>query len=344
MASENRPEIGIAVVGTGVMGADHLRRIPESIAGARVVAVVDADPIRAEEAAKLAPGAKVAGSLTEALDRGDVDGVLIATPGSTHYPIVMEALNAGVPILCEKPLTEDAISAKKIVDAETELGKRLIQVGFMRRFDRQYKEVKSAICGGELGDALVGRFVHRLEVAPPRFAEEDLIPESSVHEFDTARWLFDEEVASVEVLKPRNNRFAAAGLPGPQLLVIRMVSQGIIVVEANLDCSYGYEVSGEITLEKGTLEFGRPDGVTYRQKRSVSHCVPPDFRGRFLDAYNDEIQAWVDGIHANRITGPSAWDGYAATVVVETGVRAQRSGKIEPVNLPEKPDFYTQTD
>ncbi|MFV0435422.1 MAG: Gfo/Idh/MocA family protein [Leucobacter sp.] len=337
---ENSSEVGIVVVGTGMMGTDHLQRIPRSIAGARVVTVVDADPARAERAVELAPGARTAASLTEALDHGDVGGVLIATPGSTHYPLVMEALEARIPILCEKPLTEDAASSWEILEAEMGGGERLIQVGFMRRFDRHHLEAKSVIAEGELGDPLIGRFVHRLDVAAPGFPEGFLIPESTVHEFDTARWFFDDEIRSIRVLKPRHNGFAKEGLKGPQLIVVTMNSGAISFVESNLDCAYGYEVSGEITLERGTVEYGRPSGASSRRDGQIASPVTQNYRERFAGAYTGEIQAWVDGIRAGDISGPSAWDGYAATVAVEAGVRAQATGEEVPVFLPERPEFY----
>lgn len=338
--TDTADELGIAVVGTGMMGTDHLRRIPQCIAGARVVTVVDADPARAEAAVKLAPGARTASSFSEALSHGDVGGVLIATPGDSHHDLVLEALEARVPVLCEKPLTTEATTSWDIVQAEIAGGQRLIQVGFMRRFDRQYLDVHRVIDAGDLGAPLVGRFVHRLDVAPPRFAEADLIPEAVVHEFDTARWLFDDEVYSIQVLKPRANSAATQALAGPQLIVVTMAAGAVVVVEANMDSHYGYEVSGEITLEKGTLEFGRPTGVTARTAGHLSSAVTPDYRARFVEAYNAEIQAWVDGIRAGRLSGPSAWDGYAATVVVDAGVAAQDSGLTEVVTLPAKPDFY----
>ncbi|MGV9863510.1 Gfo/Idh/MocA family protein [Rhodococcus koreensis] len=342
MASVDTSELGIVVVGTGMMGTDHLRRIPQSIAGARVVTVVDADSARAAAAVKLAPGARTAASLTEALSHGDVGGVLIATPGDSHHALVLEALEARIPVLCEKPLTTDAATSRLIVEAEIAAGQRLIQVGFMRRFDKQFLEVKNAIRDGGLGSALVGRFVHRLDVAPPRFTEADLIPEAVVHEFDTARWLFDDEIESVEVLKPRANAHATQQLAGPQLIVIRLAAGGIVVVDANMDSHYGYEVSGEITLEKGTVEFGRPSGVTYRRSGALTSDVTPDYRARFVDAYNAEIQAFVDGVRDGHLPGPSAWDGYVATVVVDAGVAAQQSGKVETVSLPDKPAFYAE--
>lgn len=118
MTSGDTSSLGIVVAGTGVMGADHLRRIPWSIAGAHVVTVVDTDAARAAEAVKLAPGARTAASLTEALSCGDVGGVLIATPGDRHHSLVLEALKARVPVLCEKPLTTDAVTSLEIVEAE----------------------------------------------------------------------------------------------------------------------------------------------------------------------------------------------------------------------------------
>jgi myo-inositol 2-dehydrogenase/D-chiro-inositol 1-dehydrogenase len=130
----------VAVVGAGMMGADHVRRITAKISNADVVAVVDPDASRAAAAAALAPGAITAASFEEALDATEIDGVIIATPGFLHEPILVTALERGLAVLCEKPLTTSAEDSLRIVELEQEHTSRpMIQVGFMRRFDSGYQ-------------------------------------------------------------------------------------------------------------------------------------------------------------------------------------------------------------
>ena len=128
----------VAVIGAGRMGADHIQRLNTRIHGAEVAAVVDVDLARAQAAIEGIPGAVALADADEALNNGDVNAVLIATPGFLHEDILLKAIAKDIPILCEKPLTPDAASAWKIVQAEEQLGRQRIQVGFMRRFDAEY--------------------------------------------------------------------------------------------------------------------------------------------------------------------------------------------------------------
>ena len=154
-------DLRVGVVGAGLMGADHIIRIQERIAGAVVTAVIDPDTAKADAAAATAPGSVVFGSLGDAIAANAMDAVLIATPGVFHFPDLQAVIAAGLPTLCEKPLTPDAESALQIVDAEVAGGKQLIQVGFMRRFDPGYMELRDIVAGQPYGDLLALRCQHR---------------------------------------------------------------------------------------------------------------------------------------------------------------------------------------
>ena len=101
----------VAVIGAGRMGADHIQRLNTRIHGAEVAAVVDVDLARAQAAIEGIPGAVALADAEEALNNGDVNAVLIATPGFLHEDILLKAIAKDIPILCEKPLTPDAESS-----------------------------------------------------------------------------------------------------------------------------------------------------------------------------------------------------------------------------------------
>ncbi|MBC7724944.1 MAG: Gfo/Idh/MocA family oxidoreductase, partial [Burkholderiaceae bacterium] len=147
-------ELRIAVVGAGLMGADHVARITHRIVGARVSAIVEPDAGRAAAALDLAPGSGHFPLLEDAIASGEIDAVLVATPGQFHEPVLMPAIAAGLPILCEKPLTPDPESALRVLAAEQAGGKKLIQVGFMRRFDREYAQLRALIESDRTGALL----------------------------------------------------------------------------------------------------------------------------------------------------------------------------------------------
>src|SRR6185437_10635160 len=144
-------DLRIAVLGVGVMGADHVARITSRISNARVVVIND---YQAEEVAASVPGARVAGDPLDAIADPDVDAVVLATPGPTHEKQLLACLEHGKPVMCEKPLTTDVATSLEVVKREAELGKKLIQVGFMRRFDHEYEQLKLLIDGGEFGQPL----------------------------------------------------------------------------------------------------------------------------------------------------------------------------------------------
>jgi myo-inositol 2-dehydrogenase/D-chiro-inositol 1-dehydrogenase len=75
---------------------------------------------------------------------------------------------------------------------------------------------------------------------------------------------------------------------------------------------------------------------------SVHEDVPLDYLVRFADAYDRELQSWVDATRRGLVAGPSVWDGYASSVVAEAGVRAQESGGRVTVELAPRPDLYTE--
>src|SRR6478609_3235917 len=159
----------VAVIGAGRMGADHIQRLNKRIHGAEVAAVVDVDLARAQAAIEGIPGAVALADAEEALNNGDVNAVLIATPGFLHEDILLKAIAKDIPILCEKPLTPDAQSSWKIVEAEQKLGHKRIQVGFMRRFDAEDAVLGNIIHNSELGDPLMLHHQPRTATTPAGF-------------------------------------------------------------------------------------------------------------------------------------------------------------------------------
>jgi myo-inositol 2-dehydrogenase/D-chiro-inositol 1-dehydrogenase len=148
---------------------------------------VDVDISRAKQAAQTVPSAVAFADIREALSLRNVNAVLIATPGFLHEEAVAQIGERDVPILCEKPLTLDAASSWRIVEAEQRFGKKRIQVGFMRRFDIEYLRLQSLIGSAELGNLLMLHCAHRNPEVPPEFTNEMLISDSVAHEFDIIR-------------------------------------------------------------------------------------------------------------------------------------------------------------
>ena len=330
----------VAVIGAGRMGVDHIKRLSTRIHGAEVAAVVDVDLARAQAAIEGIDGAAALSSADEALNNGDVNAVLIATPGFLHEEILYKALEKDFPILCEKPLTPDAESAWKVVQAELALGHKRIQVGFMRRFDAEYSALGSIIRNSELGELLMLHHQHRNPSTPEGFTNEMLINDSVVHEFDAIRYFTGEEITSVQVRLGKPTRNAPNGQHDPQHVLLETESGVLADVEIYVNAKFGYQVATQASFEDGIVSIGGDSGPYIQSAGKWGGSVTPGFEERFGAAYDVEIQAWVDAALRGEIGGPTAWDGYATAACCEAGVEAQKSGEKVKVQLNTKPDLY----
>lgn len=336
-------ELRVGVVGAGVMGADHVARLTTTTAGARVSAIIETDPQRAATAAGLAPGAAVFTRIEDALDAGALDAVLVATPGGFREPVLLPALEAGLPTLCEKPLTQDPESARRITEAEQRGGRRLIQVGFQRRFDPHYRQLRELIAAGTAGDLLMLRCAHRNPSVPDFYVQRMLINDSVVHEFDIVPWLAGSALTSVEVKYAKRNAQGPERLREP-ILVLMQLDTGVLAdVEMNVSVRFGYQVATEAVFERGIARIGQPEGLQLWQDGAFRIAEHQTYTTRFKQAYDLEVQAWVDAAGRGTTAGPSAWDGYKVAVACAAGVKALESGGAVPVELPETPAFYAAT-
>jgi myo-inositol 2-dehydrogenase/D-chiro-inositol 1-dehydrogenase len=336
----NDGDLRIAVVGAGMMGSDHVARITGRISGACVASIVEPDAERGKAAAATAPGAAVRRDIREALDQDRLDAVVIATPGPFHEQVLLPALEAGVAILCEKPLTPDSESSLRILEAEQRLDGPRIQVGFMRRFDAEYVALRELIASGDLGALLVMHCAHRNPSAPPGFTDAMLITDSVVHEIDVVPWLAAERIIAVDVRKPLRNSLAPAGLHDPQLVFLELESGVIATVEINVSAQFGYQVTTEAVFERGVAEIGKTAGLKQWRDARWTGAEHMSFKTRFGPAFDTEIQRWVDAVQRGTIDGATAWDGYLAAAACEAGVAAQKTGRRVEVKAVARPDFY----
>jgi myo-inositol 2-dehydrogenase/D-chiro-inositol 1-dehydrogenase len=326
-------DLRVAVLGVGIMGADHVARLDTKISGARVAVVNDFVTEKADALAATIEGCRAVADPLDAIADPEVDAVVLATPGPTHEKQLLACLEHGKPVLCEKPLTTDVATSLEVVKREAELGKRLIQVGFMRRFDHEYTALKAMLDSGELGRALVLHCAHRNPAVPPSFDSAMVVRDSLVHEVDVTRFLFDEEIVSIQIITPSANPGAPEGLADPQIAVMRTASGRHVDVELFVTTGVAYEVRTEVVAEKGSAMIGLDVGLVRKTAPgNWGGQLTPGFRERFGQAYDTEFQRWVDAVHAGtNVDGPTAWDGYAAAAVCEAGVQSLGSG--QPVEV-----------
>ena len=329
----------IGVVGTGMMGQDHIQRLAASILRVEVVAVSD---VNLEQAKRIGDsvGARVYSDGHELVGDDQVQAVLIASPGFTHEEFTLACLAADKPVLCEKPLAPTIDACLRVLEAEATKPRRLIQVGFMRRYDAGFRAMKDGLDEGQVGQALLLHCRHRNPAVPPGFTSDMMITDSVVHDIDVTRWLLGQEIVAATVYKARRSSKAPEGLQDPQMVLLETAEGVLVDVESFVSCQFGYDIRYELVGETGTLSLGEVAGVLVRQEFQYHGPIPADYRERFGDAYQHELQEWVDGVLAGQITGPSAWDGYATTAVAEAAVESQTRGDRVPVELAKRPALY----
>ncbi|MFD8143428.1 Gfo/Idh/MocA family protein [Streptomyces sp. NPDC059708] len=332
--------LGIAVIGTGRMGADHVRRIGDTVGGARVVAVADPDGERVKAVAAGLEGASAFTDPAAAIAAPGVDAVLIASPGPAHEEAILHALERELPVLCEKPLTPDPEGALRVLEAERKVGRRLVQVGFMRRFDAEYERLKELLDGGGIGRPLFLHCRHRNASSPSFFTSDMLISDSVVHEVDAARWLLGQEVTAVTVLSPTPSSAAPEGLRDPRLVLLETSGGALVDVEIFVNCGFGYQVRCEAVGESGSASIGDGHAMVVQSGGRWGGEITQDFTTRFADAYDRQVRRWVAAAARGRVDGPDAWDGYAAAAVSEAGLAAARDGVRTEVRLVERPELY----
>jgi myo-inositol 2-dehydrogenase/D-chiro-inositol 1-dehydrogenase len=332
--------IRVGIIGTGLIGEDHGRKLAHAISGASVGGVADVRRDRAEEIAGAVGGARVFDSGEDLIASDEIDAVLVTSTGETHARYVLACISAGKPVMCEKPLAPTVPECERILEAEVAHGERLVIVGFMRRYDAGYRQVKEALANGTIGEPLILHNTHRNSTVPESYTSFMTMTDSMIHEVDVSRWLLGEEIRAVQVIPPKRTPLRFEHLQDPQFAIFTTESGILSTVEFFANCQYGYDVRCELVGSLGTVSLVNPMLASEVAAGRSTAAIPPDWRVRFGDAYTAELQAWIAGLARGESVGPSAWEGYAATKVVEVGVEAVRSGDRMTIDYIEMPALY----
>jgi inositol 2-dehydrogenase len=328
-------KLGVGVVGVGRMGRRHAENLRSLVPEAKLVAVADVD---LEAARRLADDLEIEhyyDSADALVEQKDINAVVIASPSRFHLSAVKTAAAAGKHILCEKPL-DLTIEGVDAAIAAARNAKVLLQVGFMRRYDPAYAEAYNRIAAGEIGTPIIFRSIGRDREPPPlsfyKSGSGSLFLDSSIHEFDLARWLMKDEVAEVHAF--------GGTLACPELAQFGELDAGIVNlrfsrgaignVESFRQSRYGYDIYTEVVGSKATLRIGylRQTALTVLSGEGVGHDVVDHFLVRFAEAYLNELRDFVRSVLTDsppHVTHEDARRALAIALAAERSCRDARA-------------------
>jgi myo-inositol 2-dehydrogenase/D-chiro-inositol 1-dehydrogenase len=252
--------VNVGIIGTGVMGAGHARFIKQHVPDATVVGLSDVDPKKISQLSdELGTVLFSTSKPEELMNDPRVEAVIIASPDPLHVEHLRLAIASGKQILCEKPIAttiEDAqMITNEIRNYEVQVGKKMINFGFMRRFDPCYQEVRRLIATGDFGAPTFFRTVTR-NVSSTGATSTGLFTNIAIHDFDIYRWLFNDEWESIKSFYPKRSSLSPEGLNDPLIIIGRLKSGITMVGDIVAFNNYGFDCRVEVVCEKGTIQIG----------------------------------------------------------------------------------------
>ena len=339
---ENSEQIGVGVIGVGGMGGQHATNLHSRTNGAYVVAVMDADGERLKQMSAECGDAKAFDDGMELIREESVEAVVIASPDSTHAEFMLECIRCDKPVLCEKPLCATLEEAQEIVDAEVDHGRKLVQVGFMRRYDPQHVAVAREATDGEIGRPLMFKGINRAPEGPTDWDSEFLIRNAMVHDLDSARWMLGQEIEEVYVRGVNNSTDLGEDTWDLQSAQLGMSGGCMASIKVFVTASYGYEVNADLVCERGIAQTPLPHDAVVRSVSNRSQRIPQGFLGRFSAVYEIEVEQWINALRRGaEPEGPDAWDGYISLVATEGCAKSLNTGSPQRLEKPERPKMYS---
>jgi predicted dehydrogenase len=313
--------VGIGIVGVGRMGADHARILSRHVPTARLVGLADIDVVAARRLADELGVARIYDSAADLAADAGVQGVIIATSTSRHLDVLRVIAAEKRDILCEKPLALTLADTDEAIAAANSAGVRL-QVGFMRRFDPEYRRAYELLASGSCGRPIIFSSL-QFDGAPPPPAYADpavsggIMIDQGIHEFDLARWLMADEVVEVHawgsaVAFPE---LAAVDDVDSAVIGLRYAGGGLGTVALARFNAAGDEVRTEVQGTAGSVHYG---------ERLVVGAVREPI---FERAYAAQSEAFVQAISGDKPVEVRGEDARAAFLIAVAADRSRREGR-----------------
>jgi myo-inositol 2-dehydrogenase/D-chiro-inositol 1-dehydrogenase/scyllo-inositol 2-dehydrogenase (NAD+) len=267
-----------------------------------------------------------------------IDAVIVVTPTVLHEEIVVAAAEAGKHVFCEKPMAMNLREAEAMNEAARKNGTKL-QIGFMRRFDRQFAGAKQKVDDGAIGEVTLIKTLTHGPSTPKEWMYDikksnGPLAEVNSHDIDTVRWFAGSEVEEVYALAG-NYRCQDVADRYPDfydnvILAMKLSDGKQAIVEGAVSVGYGYDARMEVLGTAGLLQAGRLETTTVRtvtRSGGVQFDAVPSWRNLFQEAYLLEDQAFVDAIRKDQEPPVTGFDGQMAVAVVLAGNESISTGK-----------------
>ncbi|MGY1661219.1 Gfo/Idh/MocA family oxidoreductase [Geodermatophilus sp. SYSU D00705] len=332
--------VGVALIGSGRMGAFHAQTVALRLPRARLVAVADPAPGAAERLTGALGAGRAYTDLAQVWADPEVDAVVIAAPARSHADLVVAATAADRHVFCEKPMAVTLPDADRAIDAARAAGV-VLQVGFNRRFAADWRAARALLDAGTLGTPRQLRSLTRDPGGfdPSRVLPDTIFLETLIHDFDTLRFL-NPGAEAVEVYATADALVEPSwrdrGLLDTAVVHVRFDNGAMAVAEACFEAAYGYDVRGEVLGSGGlaTMGDGRRTGMVFSGSAGrLVETVRSD-QELFPEGYTGELAAFVDAVRTGTpapVTGEDARAALAIALAAAESVRAGRPVRIDEV-------------
>ena len=320
-----------ALLGAGRIGKVHARAVASN-PQARLVAVADAFEKAAKDLAS-AYGAEV--RTIDAIEKaGDIDAVIICTPTDTHADLIERFAKAGKAIFCEKPIDLSVKRVEKCL-AVVDKTNATLMVGFNRRFDPHFAAVRKAIDDGAIGSVEVVTITSRDPGPPPLdyiARSGGIFRDMTIHDFDMARFLLGEEPVAVSAHASVlvDKKIGEAGDFDSVSVILETASGKQAVISNSRRATYGYDQRIEVHGSKGMVAAENQRPVSIELANDKGYTRPPlhdFFMTRYIDAYANEITAFIAAKAAGKKASPSGKDGLVALKLADAALKSAKTGK-----------------